>query len=136
MMKEKLIKTIDLENSRQLHFYDDSIKIAGDRWMVSLIVRMEIPVAETLIQDDGQFTDTENDVLRVVGETVVFEQKRRRIFVDETEKDGVLKEICKTFEDSTLRYLAHESFPKKYVLKVYRKEKKKESWYRQQPDRH
>jgi hypothetical protein len=131
MMKEELIKTIDLENNRQLQFYDDSRKVAGDRWMVSLIVRMEIPVAETLIHGDGQFADMENDILRVVGERVVFEQKRRRIFVDESKKEAVLEELCKTFEDSTFRYLAHESFPKKYVLKIYREGKKKESWYKQ-----
>lgn len=130
-MKEELIKTIDLENNRQLQFYDGSRKVAGDRWMVSLIVRMEIPVAETLIHGDGQFAGMENDILRVVGERVVFEQKRSRIFVDESKKEAVLEELCKTFEDSTLRYLAHESFPKKYVLKVYREGKKKESWYKQ-----
>lgn len=132
--EEELIKAVDLENSMQLHFYNTSRKIAGDRWMVSLMVRMEIPVAATLVHGDGQLDDTGNDILRVVGETVVFEQKRERIFVAETEKDAVWEELCKTFEDSTLRYLAHDSFPKKYVLKVYSDKKKNESWYPRQAD--
>lgn len=133
-MKEELIKTIDLENNTRLHFYNGSRQIAGDRWMVTLIVRMEIPVAASLLQDEGQFTDTKNDIIRCVGETVLFEQKRERIFVDGNEKESVFEELCTRFEDSNLRYLAHESFPKKYVLKVYGEEKKKESWYRQQTE--
>ncbi len=53
-MKEKLIKTMDLKNSMYLKFYDNSKKLAGDRWLVSLIVRMEIPVAEVSINDEGK----------------------------------------------------------------------------------
>ena len=55
-MKEKLIKTMDLENGMQLNFYDASRKIAGDRWQISLVVRMEIPVTEVLIKDPDQST--------------------------------------------------------------------------------
>ena len=52
-MKEKLIKTMGLENGMQLDFYDASRRLAGDRWLISLIVRMEIPVVEALINDEG-----------------------------------------------------------------------------------
>ena len=129
-MNEKLIKTMDLENNMQLNLYDNSRKLAGDRWLVSLIVRMEIPVSETLLFGDGQSVDNGEDPLAVLGEKVVFEQNMQRIFVDEREKEDVLKELIDRFQESTLQYLAHESFPQKYAKKMYREEKKKRSWHR------
>ena len=133
-MNEKLIKTMDLENNMQLNLYDNSRKLAGDRWLVSLIVRMEILVSETTLPDDRQSVDHGEDLLAVLGEKVVFEQKRERIFVDESEKEKVLTELIDRFQKNTRHYLAHESFPQKYVLKIYGEEKKKRSWHRPQEE--
>lgn len=134
MMKEKLIKTINLENNMQLDFFDTSRKIAGDRWLVSLVVRMDIPISEAMILGDQQAIANGEDLRQVLGEKVVFEQTRKRIFVDEKEKGGVLEELIDQFQKSTLRYISRELFPKQYVLKVYREEKKKQSWHHPQPE--
>ena len=53
-MKEKLIETIELKNGMKLNFYDASRRLAGDRWLISLIIRMEIPVVKALINDEGE----------------------------------------------------------------------------------
>ncbi|MFC1829354.1 hypothetical protein ACFL0O_07075 [Thermodesulfobacteriota bacterium] len=134
MMKEKLIKTMNLENHIPLHFYDTSRKMAGDRWLVSLIVQMEIPVSEAMISGDRPSIENGENARQVLGEKVVFEQTRRRIFVDEKEKESVLEELIDQFQKSTLRYISRELFLKQYVLKVYREERKKQSWYRPQPE--
>ena len=68
-------------------------------------------------------------IKNVLGERVLFEQKRERIFIDEDEKETVIEEICDFFLDSTLDYLSNKSFPKQYVLKKYREKIEKESWY-------
>jgi hypothetical protein len=60
-MEEKLIKTMDLTNGMQLNFYDGSRQLAGDRWLISLIIRMEIPVAEVSINDKGKSIETMNE---------------------------------------------------------------------------
>ncbi len=121
-MKEKLIKTMDLKNGMQLKFYDNSRKLAGDRWLISLIVRMEIPVTEISIENVNEIKD-------MLGEKVLFEQKRERIFVDESEKETVFEEVYDFFIDSVLGYLSNKAFPKRYVLKKYREKVKKASWY-------
>ncbi len=121
-MKEKLIKTMDLKNGMQLKFYDNSRKLAGDRWLISLIVRMEIPVTEISIENVDEIKD-------MLGEKVLFEQKRERIFVDESEKETVFEEVYDFFIDSVLGYLSNKAFPKRYVLKKYREKVKKASWY-------
>ncbi len=128
-MKEKLIKTMDLKNGMQLKFYDNSRKLAGDRWLISLIVRMEIPVAEVSINDGHKSMEIVNEIKEVLGKKILFEQKRERFFVAQGEKQAVFEELYDFFIDSVLGYLSNKAFPKRYVLKKYREKVEKESWY-------
>jgi hypothetical protein len=128
-MNEKLIKTLELKNGLQLKIYDASRTMAGDRWLVSLIARMEIPVTKVLEKNDSQPKENANEIKDVLGESVVFEQKRDRIFVDIKEKDSVFKEVLDLFLGSSLEYLSRETFPKKFILKAYKEKMKKASLY-------
>jgi hypothetical protein len=128
-MNEKLIKTMELKNGMKLNFYDASRRLAGDRWLISLIIRMEIPVVEALIADEGKSMDSVGEIKKVLGEKVLFEQKRERIFVGESEKQTVFEEVYNFFIDSVLGYLSNNAFPKRYVLKKYREKVEQESWY-------
>ncbi|MBT9438589.1 MAG: hypothetical protein GAS50_05285, partial [Desulfobacterales bacterium] len=66
-MEEKLIKTIDLENGLELKLYDASRKLAGDRWLVSLIARMEIPTSDSLLKEDVSPSLNVDEVRKVLG---------------------------------------------------------------------
>jgi hypothetical protein len=129
-MNEKLIKTMELKNGMKLNFYDASRRLAGDRWLISLIIRMEIPVVEALITDEGKSMDSMGEIKKMLGEKVLFEQKRERIFVGENEKQTVFEEVYNFFIDSVLGYLSNNAFPKRYVLKKYREKVEQEKWYR------
>lgn len=124
-MKEKLIKTIDLENGLQLNLYDGSRKLVGDRWLVSLIVRMDVPVTEVLKRNGRESMENLNEIKDMLGESVLFEKKREKIYVDNTEKETVFKELCDMFLNSSLYYLSKEIFPKQYILKTYKEKVKK-----------
>jgi hypothetical protein len=126
-MTETPVKTLDLKNGMQLNLYDASRKLAGDRWMVSLIARMEVPVTEVLEGNGPQSTENVNDMKDVLGERVIFEQKREKIFVDTAEKERVFKKMCDMFLGSSLDYLSKENFPKQFILKKYKEEIKKAS---------
>jgi hypothetical protein len=126
-MKEKLIKTLDLENGLQLNVYDASRKLVGDRWLVSLIVRMDVPVTEALKKNSRESIENIDEIKDMLGESVLFEKKREKIFVDTAEKEMVFRELCDMFLNSSLNYLSKEIFPKQYVLKTYREEMKKKS---------
>lgn len=128
-MKEKLIKTMNLENGMQLDFYDASRKLAGDRWMVSLVVRMEIPVKDVLTKDPAQSTESAEEIAAVLGKNVRFEQKRERNFIDEARKDEIFQELYDHFVNSTFVYLSNEAFPRKYIAKKYKEAAEKGSWY-------
>ena len=127
-MEEKLIKNIDLENGLELKLYDASRKLAGDRWLVSLIARMEIPISDSSLKEDVSPLLNVDEVRKVLGEKLLFEQKREKIFIDERKKDEVLKEIQDFFLSCSLSYFSHSDFPKKYVLKEFNEKIKKGSW--------
>ena len=129
-MEEKLIKNIDLENGLELKLYDVSRKLAGDRWLVSLIARIEIPTSDSLLKEDASPSLNVDEIRKVLGEKLLFERKREKIFIDEREKDEVLKEIQDLFLSSSLPYFSHSDFPKKYILKEFNEKIKKESWYK------
>jgi len=126
-MKEKLIKTIDLENGLQLNLYDGSRKLVGDRWLVSLIVRMDVPVTEALKKNSRQSMGNIDEIKDMLGKSVLFEKKREKIFIDKTKKETAFKELCDMFLNSSLNYLSKEIFPKQYILKTYKEEVKKKS---------
>ena len=129
-MEEKLIKTIDLENGLELKLYDASRKLAGDRWLVSLIARIEIPTSDSLLKEDVSPSLNVDEVRKVLGEKLLFEQKREKFFIDEKEKDEVMKKIQDSFLSSSLSYLSYSDFPQKYVLKKFNEKIKKGSWYK------
>jgi hypothetical protein len=126
-MKERIVKTLDLKNGLRLKIYDASRNLVGDRWLVCLIARMEVPVTKVLEKDDPKPEANPNEIKDLLGDLVIFEQKRERIFVDTKEKESVFKEVCDMFLNSTLEYLAKETFPKHYILKKYKEQIKKAS---------
>ena len=126
-MKEKLIKTLDLENGLQLNVYDASRELVGDRWLISLIVRMNVPVAGALKENSRESTENIDEIKDMLGDGVLYEKKREKIFVDKTEKEAAFKELCDMFLNSSLNYLSKKAFPKQYILKTYKEEMKKKS---------
>jgi len=126
-MKEKLIKTLDLENGLQLKVYDGSRELVGDRWLVSLIVRMDVPVTEVLKKNSRESMENIDEIKDMLGDSVLYEKKREKIFVDKTEKETVFKELCDMFLNSSLNYLSKNAFPKQYILKTFKEEVKKKS---------
>ena len=128
-MKQTLIKTIELSNGLKLYFYDISRKLAGDRWYVGFIARVEIPITFLAGHADSPEVNIEK-MKDVLGETVRFEQKRDRHYIDEKEKDVLLKGLIDDFLASTLPYFSEKDFAKKYALKAYKEKLKKASWYK------
>jgi hypothetical protein len=129
-MKEKPVETLDLKNGLKLNIYDASRKLAGDRWRVSLIARMEIPVSEVLGKNDPEPTAPVKEIKDVLGARIVFEQKRQRIFVDANEKENVFNEMYDSFIGNSLDYLSKETFPKQFILKTFKEKMKAASFLR------
>ena len=128
-MATSLLRKIDLKNGLELEIYDVSRKLAGDRWYVGFIARVEIPI--TFLAGHADLPEIDIEKMKdVLGETVRFEQKRVRHYIDEKEKNALLNGLIDDFLTSTLPYFSEKDFAKKYVLKEYKKKLEKSSWYK------
>lgn len=128
-MEHNFVKTMGLENNLQLKIYDNSRKIAGDRWLVKMIAQVDIPVypvLETLHDLHNDPDSNKDEILKLIGSTVTFEQKRERFFIDESKKETVFNQLCDHFVKSTVNYLSHPDFPKKYVIMKFKEKRKKD----------
>ncbi|MBL7180901.1 MAG: hypothetical protein ABIK98_09295 [Pseudomonadota bacterium] len=130
-MTSRLIKTIELKNNLTLNLYDESIKMIGERWLVTLVARITIPVDETSIQKDHLSLMDKDEIKNVLGESVVFEQKNNRIFVNQSDKKNVFQEMCDAFLENTLPYLSHRNFSRRFLLKRIKEEMDKQ--FRKRP---
>ena len=127
-MEQTLIKTMELSNGLKLDFYDISRKLAGDRWYVGMIARIDIPLTDSLLTNQQLSNYSVEEIRNALGEAVRFQQKRERHYIDEREKDALLHGLMDSFIKSTLNYFSHPDFPDKYVLKEFQAYLKRQTW--------
>jgi hypothetical protein len=125
-MNETLIQKIVLNNGQTVQLFDASRTIAGDRWQVTLVVRMEIPVDAVSLADAG-LPEVE-EIKKILGETVIFEVKKERNFIDEQKKQSVLDNMKDTFISISLPYLSHPEFPGRHITRKFHEMKKRRTW--------
>ena len=128
-MEQTLIKTIELSNGLKLDFYDISRKLAGDRWYVGLIARIDIPLIDSLLTNQHLSQYSVEEIRNMLGKSVRFQQKRERHYIDEREKDDLLNGLMDSFIKRTLNYLSLPDFPGKYILKEFQTYRKRKTWY-------
>jgi hypothetical protein len=116
-MQEKLIDKIKLENGLTLELYDRSRQVAGDRWLVSFVVRIEVDVRQEYFE--GQHTPDFpfDDIRATLGDKATYRHEKTRNFV--AEKDKVFKGLMERFLAASLTYLSSPDFPRKLILMQY-----------------
>ena len=124
----KLFKIIDLENGLQLKLYDQSRKLAGDRWLVLLTAAIDIPLDGVAVNAADKTAINLDECKKTLGAKIRFEQKRQRSFIDAAQKDQVFKDLVNSLLTSSQRYFNHPAFAEKVVAKAYREHFKKKSF--------
>jgi hypothetical protein len=127
-MEQTLIKTMKLCNGLKLDFYDISRKLAGDRWYVGMIARIDIPLTNSLLTNQQLSNYSVEEIRNALGEAVRFQQKRERHYITEQKKDALLNGLMDSFIKSTLNYFSHPDFSGKYVLKEFQAYLKRQVW--------
>jgi hypothetical protein len=59
------------------------------------------------------------ELQKIIGETVTFEKKQERVFVDDKEKDAVVSGLIDVFKKELLTYVSNPEFPKRFIVKQY-----------------
>jgi hypothetical protein len=80
--------------------------------------------------DSGQAELHVEEIVSSLGESVIFEQKKERNFIDENQKDDVLNEMVDSFVNSSIDYVSNPDFPKRYIMRQHRENLRRKSWYR------
>jgi hypothetical protein len=107
---ERLVETITLPNGLRVEFHDFSRRVAGDRWLTGFNARIPVKVER---EDFDMFDNSEHvyqKFLEENGDTIIYEVKRERNFIDETEKDAVFENLLETLKKHVLEYMGHENF--------------------------
>ncbi len=124
-MNRRLVETIALENSLALQIWDLSRPLAGDRWLVSLEARVDIPLDISYL-DSLPNKDKVFSVLRdKFGQEVSYRYVQEKHFVDAREKTRVFQGFVDNVKSSLIPYLNHPEFGKRTVLARYVELKKK-----------
>ena len=118
-MEETLIETITLPNGLILELWDTSRPMAGDRWRVSLLAKVEIPVLPEYFSTLDNGEQAYQELLSAYGFPLVFTQEKNRHFVDEKDSKNVFAELCQRFKDNLLSYLGNPRFASLYAMKKY-----------------
>ena len=118
-MEERLIETVALDNQLTLKILDASRAVAADRWHILLIARVEVPLSQIDFENDTLMNPGMEDLEKIVGDRVVFEQRQERNFVDQAEKKTFLKHLSKSLITTITGYLSHPDFAARLALKEY-----------------
>lgn len=120
MNQTTVVKEIRLDNGLLLMITDCSKKVGQDAWLVSMKARIDIPVDESSLSDDGSLGVDAADAVLKLGEQVAYEYKAERNFIMEPEKDALFQSLVDDFMSTSLMYLSNPRFASKFVAKTYR----------------
>ena len=129
-MNDKLIKTILLGNGLILEIYDHSRKVAGDRWFVKLVAKVDISIDYLTgnARGSSKLKLPIDELKKYFDACIRYEQKRERNFISEKEKDNVFNNLLTLYLTSSQTYLSHPDFPIRYTTREYSKKKQQSTW--------
>ncbi|MCP4160979.1 MAG: hypothetical protein GY760_12975 [Deltaproteobacteria bacterium] len=118
-MKEISYREINLDNGYKVEIFDASKKIGIDASHVKLILRMNVPVVESLFKDDKYKEIDFKGIQKKLGDYAVFEIIKERNLIKIEEKEKIFQSLMDTFVETSLNYLAKEDFPAKFIIKQF-----------------
>ncbi len=129
-MKDKgiIVEKIDLGNGLELCLLDHSRILAGDRWLVSVEARIEVPLSEVYLDGVKDAEHILSILKKGYGEKVDYSYIQEKHFVDQKEKDSIFQQFIRNIKDNLLNYLSHPKLAQKILLARYRELKRKAPW--------
>jgi hypothetical protein len=119
---EKLEKSIELKNGLILELWVKSKPMAGDRWKIGIIAQSDVPV-EQVLEPNSNASVNIDELKGLLGESVRFEKKIERFFVDEKAKDKIIQEMINSLVETLFPYLSHPQFCKRFIIREFAKAK-------------
>lgn len=131
MTTEKLLSRHALENGLTLEFWDLSRPMIGDRWIITLELRITIPINAANLPPD--LKSQEADIVRALGPEIAFSQRDERNFIDTREFEATVKEMVTRLLALAPSYFGHPEFAGRLIRKRYAEYQQKQRWYHTKP---
>ena len=124
-MSGKLVEAIVLKNGLKLEIRDHSRLLAGDRWLVSLEAKAQIPLSKAALDSLPDKEKVFRVLRKIYGDSIPYIYKQEKHFVDQGEKDRLFEEFLTIMKQNTLRYLEHPEFARRLIVSKVRELKTK-----------
>ncbi len=109
-----------LKNGATLAAYDQSQRLAGDRWLVSLRCEVEVRVQDEFWLQVGPVeADLGARIRAKIGNTLRHLVEQQRTFVAEADKPKVMASLLEGLETSALQYFETPDFPARLFAKRF-----------------
>jgi hypothetical protein len=117
MNSGRLIARHPLPNGLTLEFWDHSRPVAGDRFFIRLEARIAIPVqADTL---PPELKPHAPQVIRALGEELIFSQQDERNFIAASEAPVILKDMQDRILALAPGYFGHADFAARFIRRKF-----------------
>ncbi len=114
----RVLASKELANGQELTFYDNSRRVAGDRWQLQLVGKVEMALDRVALAREvagqpglGEYIERE------LGGTLAFVVRRERNFVAEEDKERLLAEFQGELVANMAAYLAQPNFAAKFLVR-------------------
>lgn len=114
----KLIKKLILNNGLVLEITDDSANYYSDFWNLKVVIKGK--VKPECLQDIIPSSRHELEAKKALQEDVEYYRELTRIGVREAKLAQNIRRLLQHFEENSLPYLQHPSFPEKMVRTRWR----------------
>jgi len=121
----EIIEQRSLENNMTLTVYDQSKKMAGDRWLVKIICEAELPVDDVFFSRLPEAdSDLQAEIREKMAGSVKFSATKERTFIAESERAALVELMVADILTNMVTYLNKPGFPGKLFARKYEEMRK------------
>ncbi|MDD2337096.1 MAG: hypothetical protein PHD01_11020 [Geobacteraceae bacterium] len=111
------VRKIELKNSLTLLVHDTTRRYYEDYHLVRLEIECEIAVDEAFFEGSGKLAEAR----RMLGDSVTYRRTVEKMGVPFVEIESARDDIISSFIATSVPYLSHEDFPRKFVQSELKK---------------
>ena len=130
----KHLEDEQLANGVVVRFYDESRRVAGDRWQVTVRYDAVVSVSETFWSLVSGKPELIEEIRAAIGAEIVLTNVNERNFISAEEKEALVAEMIRRARKNIFGYLADPGFPERYFKRCFKgvreeiERKKREVW--------
>lgn len=118
IMIEKVLLEKNLTNGMRVTFFDESKKVAADRWLVRIRCEAVLLPADEMFPNDAE-AELRREFMEKYGAGVRHVIIKERNFIDERDRDAVRDDLLRQLLDNAFAYLGGARFPGSLLEKKF-----------------